>query len=130
MSDENNQNAAPNQTAAQANNRPADTLRDGSLKATIWERQGDKGVFHTTTLSRTYSDREGNPRDGHSFGPGDLLRVSELAKRAYHRTQELRRDRTSAEEDRAPGEQGERKADFKASRRNSRARTRRRDDRS
>ena len=75
-----------------AQQRPADTLRDGNIKATIWERQGETGPFHATTLARTYRDEQGEYRDSHSFSGTDLLRVSELAKDAYHRTNELRRE--------------------------------------
>ena len=32
-------------------NGPADTLRDGAVKATIWKRESDKGAFYATTLS-------------------------------------------------------------------------------
>ena len=78
--------------------RPADTLRDGAVKATIWERQGERGAFNATDLSRTYKDQEGNLRDSRSFSGSDLLRVSELAKGAYHRTNELHREKMQARE--------------------------------
>ena len=72
--------------------RPADVLRDGALKATIWENHGEKGTYFTTTLAKTYEDRNGKPRDTHSFSGNDLLRVAELARSAYTRSNELRRD--------------------------------------
>jgi len=71
---------------------PADVIRDGSLKATIWENDGDKGAYFTTTLAKTYEDKEGKLRDTHSFSSGDLLRVAELARQAYTRSNELRHD--------------------------------------
>jgi multidrug resistance efflux pump len=90
------QQAEPSRQKAPEPNRPADTLRDGSLKATIWKRQGESGDFYATDLARTYKDQEGNLRDSRSFGTNDLLRVSELAKTAYHRSNELRREQAQA----------------------------------
>lgn len=79
-----------------SNNGPADTLRDGHLKASIWRNEGEKGHFFSTTLARTYEDREGNLKDSQSFASNDLLRVSELARSAYTRSREL--DREQAQE--------------------------------
>ena len=73
-------------------NHPIDTLRDGALKATIWENEGEKGSFFSVTLARTYTDREGRPRDTSSFSSNELLRVAELSRNAYTRTNELRRE--------------------------------------
>jgi len=74
------------------NNRPIDTIRDGKLKASIWENEGEKGPYFTTTLAKTYQDREGNLQDTQNFTASDLLRVSELARSAYHRSRDLRRE--------------------------------------
>ncbi len=72
--------------------QPADVIRDGSLKATIWRNEGEDGPFYSTSLARTFEDRDGNLRDAHSFSGSDLLKVSELARKAYDRTAELRRE--------------------------------------
>ena len=77
------------------NTRPADVIRDGALKATIWENDGEKGPYFTTKLAKTYEDRDGKLRDTDGFSSGDLLRVSELAREAYARTRSLRRERQS-----------------------------------
>ncbi|MCK5750462.1 MAG: hypothetical protein KAH44_29865 [Oricola sp.] len=74
------------------NKPPADVIRDGSLKATIWENEGEKGPYFTTKLAKTYEDRDGKLRDTDGFSSGDLLRIAELARSAYQRTNELRRD--------------------------------------
>lgn len=74
------------------NNAPRDVLRDGALKASIWRNDGEKGPFYSASLSRTYRDQNGEPRETHSFAGNELLRVSELARKAYDRTQDLRRD--------------------------------------
>ena len=70
---------------------PASTLRDGNLKATIWQNEGEKGAYYSTTLSRTYKDEDGKLHDTQSFRPSDLLRVSELAREAHDETNSLRR---------------------------------------
>ena len=72
--------------------RPADTLRDGSLKATLWRNEGENGSFVSTQFAKTYTDRDGKPRDTNSFASSELLRVSELARQAYTRSNELRHE--------------------------------------
>lgn len=66
----------------QSSNAPVDVIRDGALKATIWKNNGENGEFFSTTLSKTF-EQNGALQDGHSFTSGDLLRISELSRRAY-----------------------------------------------
>ncbi|MCP1469476.1 hypothetical protein J3E64_001151 [Sphingobium sp. OAS761] len=73
-------------------NGPRETLRDGNLKSSIWRNESENGAYYSATLSRTYKDKDGELRDTHSFSGPDLLRVSELARKSYERTQELRRE--------------------------------------
>lgn len=75
-----------------AQNRPADTLRDGSLKATIWRNEGEKGAYHTVNLSRTYKDDQGNYHDTGSFRAQDMLGLSELSRQAHYRANDLNRE--------------------------------------
>ncbi|MAT50121.1 MAG: hypothetical protein CL958_03040 [Euryarchaeota archaeon] len=70
--------------------KPIDTIRDGSLKATIWKRFGDNGNFYSVEISRTWRDDEGKYHDSHSFTGSELLRVSRLADIAYSETRLLR----------------------------------------
>ena len=63
-------------------NAPVEVIRDGALKATIWQNKGENGPFFSTTLSKTF-EQNGSLQDGNSFGSGDLLRISELSRRAY-----------------------------------------------
>lgn len=81
------------------NNPPRDVLRDGNLKASLWRNESDKGPFYSATLTRTYKDQDGELRDAHSFSGGELLRVSELARKAYDRTRQLRRDEREQQSD-------------------------------
>ena len=71
-------------------NQPTETLRDGSLKATIWKNEGEKGAFFSVNLTRTYKDDAGNYHDSDSFSGTELLRIAHLASRAYDRVSELR----------------------------------------
>jgi hypothetical protein len=73
-------------------NGPADVLRDGNIKATIWKNERENGPSFSTTFARTWQDEEGAYRDAHSFSGTELLRVSELARGAYARTNELRQE--------------------------------------
>lgn len=83
--------------------RPADVLRDGNVKASIWENERENGPAYSTTFARTWQDeRTGNYRDSNSFSGTELLRLSELARSAYGRENELRqeyyREREEAEQ--------------------------------
>ncbi|MAT70099.1 MAG: hypothetical protein CMJ58_11330 [Planctomycetaceae bacterium] len=73
----------------QPTNKPAATLRDGSLKATLWQRQSENGVFFNVTLTRTYKDGD-NYKDSNSYTGAELLRVARLAGKAYDLADELR----------------------------------------
>lgn len=76
----------------EGSNRPADTLRDGSLKATIWRNEGQKGAYHTVNLARTYKDDEGKYQDTGSFRAQDMLGLAELSRQAHYRVNDLNRD--------------------------------------
>ena len=73
-------------------NKPIDTIREGSLKATIWKNFGDNGNFYSVEFTRTWQDDQGNYHDADSFSGSQLLRVARLAAKAYDRTAELRRE--------------------------------------
>lgn len=64
-------------------NRPVQTLRDGSLKATIWANFGDKGTFYSVQLTRIWKDEQGKYHDSDSFSGSELLRIARLAHIAY-----------------------------------------------
>ncbi len=73
-------------------NGPAATIRDANLKATIWRNEGEERPFYATSFTRTYKDQDGAYRDTSSFVGADLLKLSELARTAYARTNELARE--------------------------------------
>lgn len=84
-----------------SNTKPVRTIRDGSLRATIWANFGENGTFYSVQLTRTYQDEQGNYHDSDSFSNSQLLRVARLAKIAYDEVLILR---TS---DNAPAKGGE-----------------------
>ncbi|MDJ0921877.1 MAG: hypothetical protein QNI84_12180 [Henriciella sp.] len=102
--------------------RPIDTIRDGNLKASIWKNEGENGPFLTTTITRTYTDQRGNYHDTASFTGTELLRVAELSRQAYSRSNELRRE-LSLSADREP-EDGRRQTSRSFERQADRDRTR------
>lgn len=71
-------------------NKPIDTLRDGSLKATIWKNLGEQGNFFSVTFTRTYKDEGDNFQDSDSFTGTQILQLAHLATRTYDRVSELR----------------------------------------
>lgn len=73
-------------------NRPAEVIRDGNLKASIWRNEGENGASYATTIARTYKTEDGSYRESNSFAGTELLRVAELARKAYDRTNDLRRE--------------------------------------
>jgi len=70
--------------------KPVESLRDGSVKAAIWENEGDKGKFHSVTFTRTYRDKEGNYADTNRFSGTDLLKLSNIATQSYEAVQRHR----------------------------------------
>jgi hypothetical protein len=54
------------------NNKPANTLRCGNIKATIWQNVSEKGPFFSTTFSRPFKDQSGAWRNSTSFSLNDL----------------------------------------------------------
>lgn len=62
--------------------KPAHSIREADVKATIWLNHGEKGDFYNVTLSRTFKDEEGNPKDTNSFGLYDLTKVEMVVRKA------------------------------------------------
>ena len=62
--------------------RPAQTIRYGRLKVTIWKQESENGPWYTVVPSRTYKDQSGNWQSSASFGRDDLLLLAKLADQA------------------------------------------------
>jgi len=73
-------------------NRPVETLRDGNLKASIWENVKDDKTLHSVQFRRSYRDQDGQFRDTDSFAGHDLLRLSRLAGQSYDALSRLRQE--------------------------------------
>ena len=69
-------------TRKQQSKQPANTLRCGNIKATIWENTSEKGSFFATTFSRPFKDQSGAWRNGTSFGLNDLEALLTVAREA------------------------------------------------
>lgn len=76
-------------------NQPVQTLRDGNLKATIWQNEGAKGNYYSVQLRRTYRDDDGNYHDTASFSHGDMLKLAHLTACAYDTISQYRQGRTA-----------------------------------
>ena len=61
------------------NNKPANTLRCGNIKATIWQNVSETGPFFSTTFSRPFKDQSGAWRKASSFGLHDLEALMNVA---------------------------------------------------
>lgn len=81
-------------------NGPIDSLRDGSLKASIWGNRNENGVRYSVDLTRSYTDEQGVWHDSRSLSNGELLRGARLLERAYDRVLDLRAaDKATANEE-------------------------------
>lgn len=50
------------------NNKPVETFRSGSVKATIWSNTGDDNqVFYTATIARSYKDGNGEWKETQTY---------------------------------------------------------------
>ena len=72
--------------------KPADEIRIGRVKATIWmNATGDGQARYSVVFSRLY--REGGEwKSTHSFGRNDLLLLAKVADIAHTRVWALRQD--------------------------------------
>ena len=72
--------------------KPADEIRFGRVKATIWMNTTEDGQSrYSVVFSRIY--REGGQwKSTHSFGRNDLLLVAKVADLAHTRISALRQD--------------------------------------
>jgi hypothetical protein len=64
------------------NKQPANTLRCGNIKATIWQNVSEKGPFFSTTFSRPFKDQSGAWHNGTSFGLNELEALDNVAREA------------------------------------------------
>lgn len=71
-------------------NKPAATIRDGAMKATIWKNEGEKGDFYSVDLTRSYKQGDEWKETTKGFSGLDLFKATNLLTLAYNRIIELR----------------------------------------
>lgn len=63
-------------------NKPAQEIRLGRIKATIWANSGENGTRYNVTFTRLY--KEGDVwKDSQSFGRDDLPLIAKVADQAH-----------------------------------------------
>jgi hypothetical protein len=80
-----NTNKTPTPTPAKApasGNRPAHSVRIGTIKAAIWENHSGDNTWYSVTLSRGYKDGD-QWKNSDSFNRDDLLVVAKVADQAH-----------------------------------------------
>lgn len=91
MNNEQDNRRSDSSADAPEKKRPVN-VTDGNIKAAIWRNETEKGVMHNTKLTRSYQDSDGNWQEANSFPSKDLLRVAEVARKAYDRASEMDRE--------------------------------------
>lgn len=62
--------------------KPAHKIRSGVIEVTIWRNKGEKGAFHSVTMSRSY--KKGDTwKQTDSFPADDLLLLAKLLDQAH-----------------------------------------------
>jgi hypothetical protein len=80
-------------------NRPAQTIRYGAIKATIWGNQTRNGTMFSTTVTRSFKGEDEEWRESHSFGPSELPTVAGVLLDAHTWVHEqLAREREQTKE--------------------------------
>ena len=72
----------PAPQAASGNNRPAQTIRLGAIKAAIWENTFGDTTCYSVSLWRLYKDGD-QWKTTESFGRDDLLLLAKVADQAH-----------------------------------------------
>jgi hypothetical protein len=64
-------------------NEPVKKFRIGAVSATIWKNEAEGRSFYSTTIVRSYRDRDTEEwKETSSFSHDDLLNVAKVADRA------------------------------------------------
>lgn len=67
---------------AKTKQQPANEIRMGAIKATIWENQTTAGTRHNVTVSRIYKDGD-EWKQTESFGRDDLPLLAKVVDLAH-----------------------------------------------
>jgi hypothetical protein len=80
-------------------NKPVHEVRDGALKVSVWQNEGEYGPRYSVTSRRRYKDGE-EWKDTQSYGEDDLLPLAELYRDAYAWIRQRKRADAQARRDR------------------------------
>jgi hypothetical protein len=64
------------------NNQPADEIRLGRVRATIWANETEQGIRYNVTFTRLYKVTD-QWQDSGTFGRDDLLLLAKAADQAH-----------------------------------------------
>ena len=82
--------------------RPVQEYRAGGVKAAIWENEGERGKFFTTTFTRSYrDDTTGEWKETGVFMPDQLPKLNLVIGKAYEFIQLGRGKNTPANDNHA-----------------------------
>jgi len=72
-----------------ANSKPALTLRDGTVKVTVWANTSGEKTFHTYDVTRSYKDttKDDGWATTHQLAGPDAIKGANLLTAAYNRIQ-------------------------------------------
>ncbi len=71
--------------------QPVEEVRNGLIKAAIWQNETAKGIRYNVTFRRLYKEKGDNKqwKSTSSFGRDDLLVLAKVADQAHTRILEL-----------------------------------------
>ena len=76
-------------------NQPLQKLRDGLITATIWRNETEAGDMYSVNIVRSYKSGD-SWKESTSYTPRELLRVSNLTRRAYDCIDQLKSGKIGA----------------------------------
>jgi hypothetical protein len=62
--------------------KPVHKIRSGAIEVAIWRNKGDKGVFYSTTMSRSYK-KDDQWKHADSYPTDDTLLLAKLLDQAH-----------------------------------------------
>lgn len=69
--------------AKQKNNKPIRIKAGRGVIAKLWRNSNQNGEWYNVTITRVYTDEEGEFHDSDSFSRDDLLQVAYAATKAF-----------------------------------------------
>ena len=70
-------------------NGPIERIKSYPIEVAIWQHEGENGPYFTTSVQRSYKNKQGEWQQTTSFRRQDLLVLSHLLGKAYDTIEEL-----------------------------------------